>query len=140
MSLVLVKAAMQAAVAHGQVECPVTHEFTDGLYTRKMFIPAGTLVIGKIHTRETMNICAKGRINVLTEKDGQKFVTEFKAGDVVVSAPGAQKVGLAHEDSVWVNVWATHETDVDKLEAMLSIPPVHGIEAEEFMVLLELSK
>ena len=131
MSLALTKAAVQAAAIHGQVECPVTHEFADGLYTRRLFIPAGTLVIGKVHTRQTMNICAMGDISILTTKGAKRF----KAGDVVVSAPGIQKVGYAHEDTVWVNVWATHETDVNRLEALLATDPITSIEAREFLAL-----
>ena len=37
---------------HEQVEMPVTHHFSKDLYARELFIPAGTLLVGKIHKHE----------------------------------------------------------------------------------------
>jgi hypothetical protein len=125
--------ALDLAKANGQVNCPVEHHFCDGTYTRKLTIPAGTLVIGKVHKRRTMNICASGRIAILTA-DGPR---EFKAGDVVMSEPGIQKVGYAIEETVWVNVWATEETDLDFIEATFAEDPRVPIDAVDFMKQLE---
>jgi len=37
-----------------------------------------------------------------------------------VSAPGIQKVGYAHEDTVFINVFRTDETEIEKIEAEIA--------------------
>lgn len=109
---VLTDAALRVP-RHLQAETPILNHFSEGLYSRAIFIPKGTLIVGKRHKRETLNICAMGDISILTEKGVQRF----RAGDIVNSAAGIQKVGFAHQDSVWVNVHATHERDLAVIEA-----------------------
>lgn len=98
----------------GNNELPTNHTFCDGIYARSLFIPAGWIVFGKIHKRATINICARGAIRVLTEL-GTRIV---RAGEILVSEPGIKKVGLALEDTVWINLHPTHETDLDKIEEL----------------------
>lgn len=95
------------------VECPVTHHFSKGIYAREMFIPKGTVLTGKIHKHQNLNIMSQGELSVLTE-DGIKRV---KAPFTVVSPPGTKRVAYAHEDTVWTTIHPTDETDVDKIEA-----------------------
>ena len=97
-------------------EMPVEHTLIDGVYTRTLRIPKGTLLVGKIHLKECVNIVAKGDISVLTETGCGRF----KAGHVAVSAPGIQKVGYAHQDTVFINVFRTDETDISKIEAEIA--------------------
>lgn len=109
------------ALTHSLLELPaseqrdfeVEHTLIDGVYTRTLFIPKGSLLVGKIHLKECVNIVAKGDISVLTETGSGRF----KAGHVAVSQPGIQKVGYAHEDTVFINVFRTDETDITKIEA-----------------------
>jgi len=42
-----------------QVEMPVTHYFSKGVYARELFIPADTVLTGKIHKYENLNILSK---------------------------------------------------------------------------------
>lgn len=95
-----------------QVELEVVHNFSKGLYARELHIPAGTLLVGKIHKFKNLNILSQGDISILTE-DGPKRI---KAPYTVVSEPGAKRVGFAHTDCVWTTIHATEETDVDKIE------------------------
>lgn len=97
------------------VDMPVAHEFAKGMYMRKLFIKKGTVLVGKIHKQECMNIVASGDISVLTETGSMRC----KAGFTVVSPAGIQKLGYAHEDTVFINVFLTDETDIDKLESTL---------------------
>lgn len=94
-------------------ECPVTHHFADGIYGREMFIPAGTVLTGKIHRHSTLNILAQGEIEVTTPQGMRRLV----APAVFVSKPGCKKVGVALTDVVWVNALPTEETDIEKIEA-----------------------
>lgn len=99
-----------------QRDFDVEHTLIDGVYTRTLFIPKGSLLFGKIHLKECVNIVAKGDISVLTETGSGRF----KAGHVAVSPPGIQKVGYAHEDTVFINVFRTDETDIEKIEAQVA--------------------
>lgn len=98
---------------HEAVPIETRHHFAKGLYAREIFIPKGTLLTGKIHKHEHLNIVSKGEISVLTE-DGPQRV---KAPCTIVSRPGTKRVGYAHEDTVWTTIHATNETDVEKIEA-----------------------
>jgi hypothetical protein len=97
-------------------EFPVEHTLIDGVYTRTLFIEKGSLLVGQIHLKECVNIVAKGDISVLTETGAGRF----KAGHVAVSGPGIQKVGYAHEDTVFVNVFRTDEKSIEKIEAEIA--------------------
>lgn len=99
-----------------QREFEVNHTLIDGVYTRTLFIPKGSMLVGKIHLKECVNIVAKGDISVLTETG----MGRFQAGHVAVSKPGIQKVGYAHEDTVFINVFRTDETDIEKIEAEIA--------------------
>ncbi len=95
-----------------EIELPVKHHFARGVYVRELFIPKGTALVGKIHKYSQVNIVSKGDISVLTE-DGIKRV---QAGATIVSCAGIKRAGYAHEDTIWVTIHGTHETDVDRLE------------------------
>jgi hypothetical protein len=99
-----------------QREFEVNHTLIDGVYTRTLFIPKGSMLVGKIHLKECVNIVAKGDISVLTETG----MGRFQAGHVAVSKPGIQKVGYAHEDTVFINVFRTDETEIEKIEAEIA--------------------
>jgi hypothetical protein len=97
---------------HEQVDLPVKHYFSKGVYARELFIPKGTVLTGKIHKYENLNILSKGDISVLT-KDGIKRV---QAPFTIVSEPGTKRIAYAHEDTIWTTVHGTEETDLQKIE------------------------
>lgn len=101
-----------------QVHLEPKHHFAPGIYMRELFVPRGTLLTGKIHKTEHLSILAQGELTVWTE-NGMK---RLKAPAVIHSMPGAKRVGLAHEDSTWICVHKTDETDLEKLEAELITP------------------
>lgn len=95
-----------------QVNCPVTHRFSEGLYIRELFMPAGTVAVGHFQNFRHYNVMLKGRVVVLNA-DGSK--TELVAPYTFTAEPG-RKIGYVLEDMVWQNVYPTTETDIDKLE------------------------
>lgn len=95
-----------------QVEIPIKHHFSKGVYAREIFIPKGTFVVGKIHKHENLNVISKGEISVLSV-DG---TFRIEAPYTFVSAPGAKRVGYTHEDTIWITFHGTDETDLDKIE------------------------
>jgi hypothetical protein len=110
-----------------QVEIEPVHHFAHGLYAREITIKAGTLLTGKIHRTEHLNIVSKGRIIVWTE-DGMR---EVSAPFTMVSHPGTKRVGYALEDTVWTTIHATAETDLMKLEAELIAPTRAALDERE---------
>lgn len=94
-----------------QLDLPPVHHFSRGLYARELFIPKGTLIVGKIHRYECLNTML-GDISVLTE-EGVKRLTGFHT---FTSRPGVKRVGFTHEDTTWICYHASKETDIDKLE------------------------
>ena len=55
-------------------DCTLTHYFAPvdkkygcGTYARQMFIPKGTVIIGKIHRYQHLNFIMKGKVSVATE-------------------------------------------------------------------------
>ena len=101
-------------LAQEQVPCPVIHRFGPGVYMREVKIPAGTMAVGHHQNFEHMNIVLAGRVTILQD-DGS--TTEVVAPTMYVGKPG-RKVGYIHEDLVWLNIYATTETDIDRLEAL----------------------
>lgn len=101
-----------------QVECPTTHYFSPGIYIREMFLPAGTIAIGKIHKHAHMNILLKGRLALVGENGDR---TELVAPMTFASPAGTQKAVHVLEDTILQNVHATNERDLESLEAQLIV-------------------
>ncbi len=100
------------------IDVPVDHHFAPGVYMRQMNAKAGTLVISKMHRTEHMNILLTGSLTVATE-DGIELL---KAPVVLKSMPGTKRIGYFHEDSSWITVHPTNETDLDLIEQQVIVP------------------
>jgi len=95
-----------------QLDLPLKHYFSDGVYARELFIPAGVLLTGKIHKYPQINILSKGRMRVLTENG----IIEVEASFTVVSPAGTKRIALALTDCIWTTFLPTNETDPEKIE------------------------
>lgn len=101
-----------------QVESPVTHHFAPNVYARQMDAKAGTLVISKMHATEHLNFLMKGSLTIMTE-DGIHFL---QAPAIITSKAGTKRIGYFHEDTTWVTVHPTNETDLDAIENLVIVP------------------
>ena len=110
---------------HEQVECPVIHRFSPGLYIREVKIPADTLALGHHQKFEQLNLFLSGKITMLND-DG---TTSELTAPMFFTGPPGRKIGYAHEDVVWLNVYPNpyDETDIDKLES-------HWVEKSEVWI------
>jgi len=90
---------------------PIKHYFANGMYAREMTMPAGAIVTGAIHKTTHFCILSQGRVRVMSE-DG---IDELVAPAIIISQPGTKRAIHALEDTVWTNIHATNETDLDKL-------------------------
>src|SRR5574337_250051 len=75
-------------------ELPVTHHFSDNIYCREIFMPAGSVVVGKKHATRHLNIVLSGECVVWTVH-GKK---NLKTGMIFESLAGEQKVVLMKTD------------------------------------------
>ena len=99
-----------------QLDYTLINHFSKGLYAREMHIPAGAILVGKIH--KTEHLCVvNGDIRIESD-EGVKRFTGFH---VFNSHPGAKRIGLALADTVFITFHATDETDLDTLEGQLVV-------------------
>ncbi len=131
--ILTVQDGLQQMIAEGAVEstledCTLTHYFTPKdekygccTYAREMFIPKGTLIIGKIHRHQHLNFISKGRVKVVTEF-GTKYL---EAPCTFVSEVGLKRAVYAEEDTLWTTVHLTEfesEAELDKIEQEVISP------------------
>lgn len=110
-----VQKGIKEMIEKGEVEdalpdCTLTHVFSPVdeqygccTYARQMFIPKGTVVIGKIHKHQHLNFILKGKVSVATEF-GKKY---FEAPCIFVSEVGLKRAVYAEEDTLWATVHLT---------------------------------
>lgn len=126
-----------------QVDCPVRHEFANGLYYREFSVPRGTFVIGRCHKEESFSVLLKGKARVLI--DG--LVHNLVAPMILPCSKGLNKIAVVEEDMVWGSFHAnpTNEKDPDKIEDLLlepemSIDEVSATLSQEHVLQLEGAK
>ena len=99
-------------------EINVVDYFAPGVYMRQMNAKAGTLMVSKMHRTEHRNILLTGSLTVATE-NGIELLT---APLVIKSMPGTKRIGYFHEDSSWITVHPTGETDLELIEQQVIVP------------------
>ena len=109
--------ALQDAVCNlPPVENMVTdHYFSGGMYCRRVWRPAGTIIVGKVHKKDHFFMCVSGEIIAWTENG----MRTLKAGDIVESKAGTKRATLALTDAIGVTFHVTDKRDFDELEADL---------------------
>jgi hypothetical protein len=97
---------------HEQADTATHHYFGPGIYIREVRLPAGSVVVGEEHKFALMNVLIKGRLSLLNP-DGTE--TEVSGPYIYTSQPG-RKIAFVHEEAIWLNIHATEETDIEKIE------------------------
>ena len=98
--------------------CPLRHHFAPHSYGREMFLPRGTVVVGKIHKHAHVNVISQGRVRVFTEGEG---ALELVAPVTFVSSPGTKRCVEVLEDTTWttmhvVSMASPSEADLPAIE------------------------
>lgn len=125
-SILAVQEGMLKLISEGKTkdtlpDCRLTHYYAPideaygcGTYARQMFIPKGTLIIGKIHRHQHLNLIMQGKVSVSTEF-GPKY---FQAPCIFVSEVGLKRAVIAEEDTLWVTVHLTKHLGEENLSKM----------------------
>jgi len=94
--------------------CPLKEWFADGIYMREIFMPKGTIIMGKIHKYEHPNFVMQGEV-VSQTPEGEKVI---KAPCFFISKPGTQRLLLIKEDTIWITAHKNFDNlkDRDLLE------------------------
>tara|TARA_R110000823_G_scaffold312410_1_gene439038 strand:+ start:87 stop:581 length:495 start_codon:yes stop_codon:yes gene_type:complete len=112
----------QGELVDAETSCVLTHRFAPkseeyGCYTyaRELSIPAGSLIVGKIHKHAHISFLLSGKIVVVSES-GREVM---EAPRTFVSEAGVKRAGYVLEDCVITNVHLTEygsEDDLNKIE------------------------
>jgi hypothetical protein len=79
---------------------PVKNWLAPGVYCREIHLPADSLVVGRIHRHDHMNIISQGSLTVYTEF-GEETLT---APASFISKAGTKRVVWTHEDAIWTTI------------------------------------
>lgn len=107
---------------------PLKHSFAPGVYVREIFIPKGSILTGKIHRHAHPNFLMKGEVIVVTEYKGREHL---KAPMSMISQAGTKRAIIALEDTIWITVHVTDETDLKKIEDYVIAPSYEALNAPE---------
>ena len=102
------------------LELEVKHHFSEGLYARELFIPAGVCLVGALHKTTHLYMVVKGRCKVSSQFGNLDIEAPFM-GETI---PGTKRVIYAETDCVWIGFHPTNLTDVDEIGRQI-------LEAEE---------
>jgi hypothetical protein len=105
------KALMGEPDKMGIADYPLEHYFAQGVYGRKILIPADTMMTGRIHKHACINVITKGVVSVITH---DTRVT-YAAPATFISSPGSKRLLYTHEETHWMTFHCTEETNIDKI-------------------------
>lgn len=92
--------------------CPLKHTFADGLYIREVTMPKGYLITSKLHKTTHPYFVLSGDVSVITP-DGPIRIIAPHSG---ITKAGTKRILYMNEETVWITVHATKETDLEKIE------------------------
>ncbi len=83
-----------------QVEIPVVHRYSGGIYAREIVIPADTFLTGKIYKDDHFDIMVYGDVTVSSD-EGVKRMSGFHAFE---SKSGKKRAGYTHSETKWITM------------------------------------
>lgn len=96
---------VQAEIAsRPQIELPIVHLFTKGMYSRELFMPAGIEVSSKCHKTQHQFVIAFGVVDIYLKGSGWERVIGYKKG---VTEPGTRRVFRTITDTMLITFHPT---------------------------------
>ena len=88
------------------------HAFADGLYIRAFTGFKGMLAVSKLHKTNHPYFVMVGDCSVITDEGPVRIKGPYFG----ITKAGTKRIIYFHENTVWVTVHATEETDLEKIE------------------------
>lgn len=107
-----VEALEELMLQHEQIDIPADEKIVNGMYIRRITIPAGTILTGRVWLEDYVDIMISGKIVVATV-DGVKELSGYNVCD---GYGGRKRAGYALEDTEWLTV---HKTDATECKGLL---------------------
>ena len=92
--------------------CELNHFFGDGIYIREMKAPKGQLNVSKLHKTNHPFFILTGDVLIATENGPIRRIGPVWG----MTKAGTKRVVYFNEDTTWITVHATEETDLEKIE------------------------
>lgn len=108
-----IEGSVSAHTPEMQEVFPLKHDFNNGLYTREIFMPKGSLVVSYIHKQNHPSFFLEGEMSLLLDTGEVK---KIKAPMKVFTEIGTQRVAYMHEDCRWVCVYKTDKQTIEEAE------------------------
>lgn len=107
--------------------CPLEHYFTDGIYVRKITIPAGAVIVGKIHKHDHPNFLVSGTVIITTEFDTPMVL---QGPQFIISKAGTKRALRAVTDLEWITIHSnpSNTQDLKKLEQKIIAPNYEALD------------
>lgn len=102
----------EAILKFPQIEFPVVHRFTPGLYIRECFLPKNSLVTSVVHKKTHPYVVSQGDISVWVKNAPINRIIAPYTG---ITMAGTRRLLFAHEDTIWTTFHVTDELDPDKI-------------------------
>jgi hypothetical protein len=102
----------EAILKFPQIDLPLVHRFTPGLYIRECFLPKNSLVTSVVHKKTHPFVISQGDISVWTKETPAQ---RLKAPHTGITMAGTRRLLFAHEDTIWTTFHVTDELDPDKV-------------------------
>jgi len=112
------------------IDCPLIHRFTDKMYIREIYMPAGTLVTSKIHKTNHPFVLSKGKVSVKID-NGEWVTMEAPFSDT--TKIGTRRILYIWEDAIWstFHVNLDNTTDLEEIENRILEPHTNSVIGED---------
>jgi hypothetical protein len=93
---------------------PLKQHLENGLYTRELFMPKGSLIVSMIHKQNHPSFLLKGKVSFIADNGTIKHV---EGPFTIFTKAGTQRVLYIHEDTNWCCVYKTNAKTFEEAEA-----------------------
>jgi hypothetical protein len=92
--------------------CPLKHTFAHGLYIREITMPAGILIVTKLHRYSHAAFILQGDVSIMEETGPRRVCAPAS----FITPAGTKRVVFTHSETIWTTVHATDKTDIKDIE------------------------
>lgn len=102
-----------------QVDCNLEHSFPEGMYVRKITMPAGSIIVSRIHNFDNPFFITRGKLSVVSENEG---IVEYTAPFMGITKPNTRRILFIHEETDWTTVHLNPENsrNIEEIENRLT--------------------